>query len=281
MLSANGNKKLFLTPMAFEFHNDLQVYFRYQTENAEKYVIPFIEEVFPLEKGMRVLEIGCAEGGVLKAFMDHGCHGTGVELVHERYENAHGFLKEYIDKGQCELYSSNIYDEDFIEKFKGQFDLIVMKDVIEHIHDQEKLMRLLPSYLTDRGQIYFGFPPWYMPFGGHQQIAHNKWLSKLPYYHLLPMPLYKGMLKAFGESEKMVEDLAEIKETGISLERFERIVKKTDQQVTNKCLYLINPIYEYKFGLKPRTQVGLIKAIPFFRNFLTTCGYYLVAPVKK
>lgn len=89
------------------------------------------------------------------------------------------------------------------------------------------------------------------------------------------------MLKAFGESDAMVADLVEIKETGISLERFERIVKVTEQTVTNKRLYLINPIYEYKFGLKPRIQSGLIAGIPFFRNFLTTCGYYLVAPVKK
>ncbi len=264
--------------MAFEFHSDTELYFRYQTENAERYVIPFIQEHFKLEPGFRVLEIGCAEGGVLKAFMDMGCHGTGVELVDFRLENAKGFLKEYVDRGVCELYSRNIYDEAFLNEFRGRFDLIVLKDVIEHIHDQQKLMGILRQYLTDRGRIYFGFPPWQMPFGGHQQIAKSK-LSKLPYFHLLPMGMYKGVLRAFGEDTKTVDDLAEIKETGISLERFESIVRKTGYVVEGKRLYFINPIYEYKFGLKPRKQSALVAAIPWVRNFLTTCGYYLIKKV--
>lgn len=264
--------------MAFEFHNDKETYFRYQTENAEKYVIPFIQERFPLREGDRVLEIGCAEGGVLKAFMDMGCHGTGVELVDFRYQDAKQFLKDYLEAGKCELYSRNIYDETFQKEFKGRFDLIILKDVIEHIHDQKKLMGILKGYLSPKGHIYFGFPPWMMPFGGHQQIAHSKLLSKLPYYHLLPMPLYKGMLRAGGEDEKTVADLEEIKETGISLERFERIVKQTNYSVENKRLYFINPIYEYKFGLKPRLKIPLLGDIPWLRNFVTTCGYYLIKP---
>ena len=30
------------------------------------------------------MEIGCAEGGVLKAFLKRGCIGTGVELSESR-----------------------------------------------------------------------------------------------------------------------------------------------------------------------------------------------------
>ena len=80
----------------FEFHADRKRYFEIQVLNAEKYVIPFIEEKFPVTTGMRVLEIGCGEGGVLKAFIKKGCEGVGVELDAPRIEDAKKFLPEDI-----------------------------------------------------------------------------------------------------------------------------------------------------------------------------------------
>ena len=56
------------------------------------------------------------------------------------------------------------------------------------------------------------------------------------------------------------EDLLEIKDTGISIERFEKIVKQTNYRVINKTHYLINPIYKYKFGWKARKQLPILKA---------------------
>jgi SAM-dependent methyltransferase len=178
------------------------------------------------------------------------------------------------------LSNKNIYDTDFEDEL-GKFDLIVLKDVIEHIHDQPRLMREMKRLLKPNGHIFFGFPPWQMPFGGHQQIAPQKILSTLPYYHLLPMPLYVGFLKAFGANKKLVDDLVEIKETGISLERFERIAKQTGYKTVNKTLFLFNPIYKYKFGLTPRKQSKILGAIPWIRNFYTTCGYYLLTPKNE
>ena len=50
-----------------------------------------------------------------------------------------------------------------------QFDLILLKDVIEHIPDQERVIPYLKEFLKPGGRVFFGFPPWYMPHGGHQQ----------------------------------------------------------------------------------------------------------------
>lgn len=94
------------------------------------------------------------------------------------------------------------------------------------------------------------------------------------------MPLYKLVLKAFGEKKGVIDSLVEIKETGISIERFERITKSAGFEIDQKQFYLFNPVYKYKFGLKPRKQMGLIGAIPWVRNFLTTCVYYSVIQAK-
>src|SRR5690606_6911661 len=113
---------------------------------------------------------------------------------------------------------------------------------------------------------------------GHQQIIQHKWLSKTPYFHLLPKPVYAWILKKFKAD---VRELMEIKETGISIERFERMVKKTGFEVVHDTHFLINPIYEYKFGWKGKKQWGLIKAIPWVRNFFTSCVYYLIKPIEQ
>ena len=260
----------------FEFHTDKKRYFEIQLENAEEYVIPFIESKFTLEPGTRVLEIGCGEGGVLAAFVKRGCIGVGVELHEIRLQLAKELLKNEINDGKISFIAKDIYEVS-PEELGGKFDLIVMKDVIEHIFDQEKLLQRLHDFLLPQGVIFFGFPPWQMPFGGHQQIATNKFLSRLPYYHLLPRPVYKWILKSFGQP---TQELLEIKETGISIERFEKIVKETNYKVIHAVHYLINPIYKYKFGWKAKKQSSFIRSIPYLRNYFTTCVYYLITQNK-
>jgi len=247
-----------------------------QYKVTKNHILPFLEKHINLEKPIRVLEIGCAEAGVLKAFTDLGHTCMGIELSEGRIKLAAAFHEEAVKSGLISFVCRDIYDIDTEKDLSDKFDLVILKDVIEHIHDQGKFMQRLKKYLKPNGKVFFGFPPWQMPFGGHQQICKNKIASKLPYYHLLPRPLYKGILSSFGESAGTVEALLEIKETGISVERFEKILKKEDFTVFKRQFFLINPIYEYKFDLKPRTQNGLLSTIPYFRNFYSTCAYYLV-----
>ncbi|MFT3704487.1 MAG: class I SAM-dependent methyltransferase [Agriterribacter sp.] len=260
----------------FEFHTDRRRYFEMQVDNAVKYVIPFIEEKFKINAGMRVLEIGCGEGGVLKAFINKGCEGVGVELDLSRVELAKEYLPEDIASGKLKLVAKDIYLSDVEQDFNGAFDLILLKDVIEHIHDQPKLIGWMKTFLKAGGIIFFGFPPWYMPFGGHQQICKS-FISRLPYIHLLPRFMYGGILKWKKEN---VAEMMEVRDTGISIERFEKICKEQGYAIFNKRHYLLNPIYEWKFGWKPIQQFGIIKAIPFVRNFFTTCVYYCIKPVQ-
>jgi len=259
----------------FEFHGDRKRYYEIQKLNTEKYVIPFIEQKLAIKPGCRVLEIGCGEAGVLAPFLERGCIAVGVELEVARLDMANEMLKDYVSSGKVRFVGKDIYKVDAEKELGGKFDLVILKDVIEHIHDQKKLIAEMKSFLNDGGVIFFGFPPWQMPFGGHQQMCSNKWLSKLPYYHLLPRPIYKWILKKYHQP---VDALLEIRDTRISIERFERIVKETGYKVAAFTHYLLNPIYEYKFGWKAKKQWGLIRHLPYLRDYLTTCVYYLIKP---
>ncbi len=261
----------------FEFHGDRKRYFDIQVENTRKYVIPFIENFKPVTSGTRVLEIGCGEAGVLKAFTERGCVGVGVELEEGRLVNAREWMQEELTAGKISFISKDIYKVNVEGELKGKFDIIILKDVIEHIHDQPKLIDWMKNLLNKEGVIFFGFPPWQMPFGGHQQVMKSKFLSKLPYFHLLPFGMYEGILKLGKEN---VPEFTEIKETRISIERFEKIVDETGYSIANKIHYLINPIYEYKFGWKPKIQSGWMSKIKYMRNYFTTCVYYLITQNK-
>jgi len=262
--------------LALKQHKDDQVRFDQQVDNSQAYVLPFIENTKTIAHGSNILEIGCGEGGVLLPFAEKGCFCVGVDLEKKRIDLANGFLEKEVAVGKMEFMCKNIYDDDFVERFKGFFDVIILKDVIEHVYEQEKFIPFLRKLLKTDGQIFFGFPPWYMPFGGHQQLCQKKITSVLPYYHILPRFIYKGILKMAGETPDMIRELLQIKDTQITIERFERIVKKSGFKILCKQHYLINPIYKYKFGLQPRKQIGLISAIPYVRDFLTTCVYYTI-----
>ena len=94
----------------YEFHRDRKWYYEMQTLNAEKSVLPFIEEVMPIVPGTKVLEVGCAEGGVLKAFSKRGCLGVGVELDEARLQIAIDFNQEDVYSGAMTLVAKNVYD---------------------------------------------------------------------------------------------------------------------------------------------------------------------------
>lgn len=256
-----------------ERHENRIQYFKEQAYTTQKYIFPFIEQNLSIAPNLQVLEIGCGEGGNMAPFLDRGCFVTGVDLATNKLENAERFFQNYPNRQKLTLINKDIYDikEDL------KFDLIIMRDVLEHIHDQEKFMHYVKKFLKPEGLFFLGFPPWHNPFGGHQQICESKFLSKLPYFHILPKNLYQYILKTFKEPSLQIESLLEIKDTGITIERFKRIIRQEQYKVIREQFYFINPNYEIKFKLKPRKQWTIINKTPFVRNFLITTCYYLIS----
>lgn len=92
----------------------------------------------------------------------------------------------------------------------------------------------------------------------------------LPFFHLLPEWAYTKLLKFGGESELKVKVLLEIRQTRITIERFNLMLKQEQYNVLKRELYFIHPNYEVKFGMKPRRLLGLIASIPY----LTVCKVF-------
>jgi SAM-dependent methyltransferase len=262
--------------MAFDFHSNRDQYFQLQSSNTKNNVIPFIERKKKIEKGMKVLEIGCRDGGVLLPFLESGCHITGFDLDAGPVEKAKLIYAKDIQEGRAEFFIQNVHDyiaenKDNCEK---KFDVIVLKDVIEHVYGHQEMIKGIKSILREGGVVYFGFPPWQNPFGGHQQVLNNKFFALLPYYHLLPNFIYYNIVKLV--APKHFGFIKATKETRITPEVFEKIVKEEKFKILGRDLYLISPMYEFKFKMKPKLQFKWLENIKYIRNYFTTTCDYLI-----
>lgn len=256
-----------------ERHINHEQYIQEQSLTTLKYVIPYINTFAGVDNNLNIAEIGCGEGGNLKPFLDMGCTVIGIDISESKIEKAHIFYNTHPHKENLTLMREDIYNVG-AETFKNT-SVVMMRDTLEHIPEQEKFMQHLSTLLQPNTKVFIGFPPWYMPFAGHQQICKGKFLSKLPFFHLLPRFMYKGVLKLFGEPPEYIGSLLEIYDTKLTINRYHRMVQKNGFRFISKDMYLVNPNYEIKFGFKPRKLPSWLN-IPIIRDVFTTTYYSII-----
>lgn len=249
-------------------HLDRRTYFHESANTSRKFYINYIGKYLPTLKGIKVLEIGCGEGGNLLPFAQQGSLVTGIDITFSRIEQAKAFFNS--EQCQGEFTAINFLDakaEDY-----GTFHLILVHDVIEHISQKQQFIQHIKQFTTNDTLIFWGFPAWQMPFGGHQQICRNKVISHLPFIHLLPASVYRWLLEVCRINSK---ELMEIKQCGITVESFEKLMEENQCSILKKTLWFINPHYQQKFGLKPRILPSWIAHIRYICNFFSTSCFYL------
>ena len=257
-----------------ERHKDRKIYFQEQVQTSRTFYLDYVRRHMMLSASSRVLEVGCGEGGNLLPFAEMGCHVAGVDIKDEQVERACRFFSEA-------GLSASFVASDFMalpapETDDERFDVILVHDVIEHIEPPHKYQFVghLKDFMRPDARVFFAFPAWQMPFGGHQQICHSR-ISRLPYIHLLPVPLYRGLLRMTHESEATIAELLSIKRAKMPVERFERLVRRSGMTIEDKTYWLINPHYQQKFGLRPRGEVWPFTKCVWLRNFYTTSAWYM------
>lgn len=233
--------------------------------------MPYIDRFLKVDKGLKILEIGCGEGGILLPFARKGCDVVGVDFDQKKISAAITIFKEEGASGQ--FIAQDVFK---LKELEHEFDLIICHDVIEHIPDKNEFIARCELMLKPGGSMFMSFPAWQMPFGGHQQMCKSRFLSHLPWFHLLPAFLYRFNLKLFGEDEFRINDLMDIKRCKCPIEKFEKTVKTKPFTIQDRQLFFINPHYETKFHLKPRKLWRWVSAIPYLRDFFTTSCFYML-----
>jgi SAM-dependent methyltransferase len=256
-------------------YTNREQYFTELYTTSKKYYLDYIRRFKDFDKDSRILEIGCGEGGNLLPFAEVGCSVIGIDISESKISNAKQFFEKRGVVG-AEFSCGNFLE--MLEDTEG-FDIILVHDVIEHIDPESKLefFGRVKTFLKPDGIVFWGFPAWQMPFGGHQQICKTAICSKLPYVHLLPRCIYGGYLKLFGEDESCIKEMMSIKKAKMTVESFERYCGSAGYQIIDRTLWLINPHYEAKFHLHPTKLCRLLGHIPYLRDFLSTSCFYITS----
>ncbi len=97
----------------------------------------------------RVLEVGCARGGLVRLLKARGHHVTGMELVPEAADEARRRLDRVLT-ADVEI--------DGIPFPPGSFDAVVFADVLEHLVDPWRVMREAAGVLAPGGVVVASIP---------------------------------------------------------------------------------------------------------------------------
>lgn len=234
-----------------------EYYWTYQNKLAELYYIPLFAEWGISLEGKKVLDVGCGDGGFTAAFADAGAICTGVEVRDFGWEHTHANLR---------FIQQDILSDEAQSVLGHDYDIIILRDVIEHISltSKHQFMATLKQFTSSDGIILITFPPFYSPFGLHQQTFLKSFLKKLPYLGWIPGLILDALLKIVGESDKARADVKEIRECRMTLRGFKRMVKKLNYPIENEKYYLIRPSHELRYGWKLRES--RLARIPLLRE---------------
>jgi len=192
-----------------------EMYFKGKKKSYERGGYNFREQyavAIPLAKtfyemGVRkALDVGCATGSLVKAFIDIGIDAYGVDVSEWAFKNS-----PVADR----LMWLDI-DEDETLFQDETFDLVTMKFVIEHLHHPEKALKEIFRVLKPEGYIYIETDK---PIGdrsrqvGHINVRSKKsWLnllkgmnfeaSRIPYLRFTMLHLYKQACSDYGPLAK-------------------------------------------------------------------------------
>jgi SAM-dependent methyltransferase len=97
----------------------------------------------------RVLEVGCAAGGLGHLLRSRGHQVTGIELVPEVAERARRRLDQVVTAD---------VEADGLPFAPGSFDAVVFADVLEHLVDPWRVLREAAALLADGGVVVASIP---------------------------------------------------------------------------------------------------------------------------
>ena len=126
-----------------------QYYWAYQYSLAKFYLCPQLEEWGFDFKGKRILDVGCGNGGIACAAIDRGASCVGNDIVDLEKPNMGDRPFKFI--------LGDMNDKSIREQLDSKFDLVILRDVIEHIKNQGYIFRKYFTCLSTSWKSIYHF----------------------------------------------------------------------------------------------------------------------------
>lgn len=249
---------------------------RMQYRLAQHTLIPWMEDLGVLPPDAAVCEIGCAEGGVLAAFVDRGATkalGTDIQepLLRIISQPVWSGLGYDITFTQHDV----IYDE-IPDEWKARFDVVLLRDVIEHLDDAGVALKNIARLLKPGGVVVVTFPPYTSPFGGHQQLLGTK-LGSLPFVHLLPWSIFRTIIRG-GDPDNQ-EELERLHRIRCSASKVSDAAHRAGMDVISQRYFALRPVFRWKYQRPiPSFEVTSLRWLPLVKDVAMEVAFILRTP---
>ncbi len=252
-----------------------RAYWTYQYRLGKDYLIPFLAEWGIAVSGRNILDIGCAEGGQLCAFAENGARGIGLDISVSRLQIARRLAKpEHLE--QITFVAADFHFSPFNWKDRKP-DLILLRDVLEHLPDKKSAVKKLADLMGQNSILFITFPPFYAPFGGHQQMLGGM-LRRVPYFHTAPEPIWKifrWLITRFDPNPRFLSEMEKLRRHRISIRLFKKLVRQNGLRILRERLYVSRPSYHLRFGW-PIVEAKFLSKIPILREWLVSGAFFLL-----
>lgn len=116
--------------------------------------------IHSLLKPGSILDLGCNNGILSLGYTYWGRRVIGVDLSRKAVDFCNNFLNRH-------NLENSIYLQEKIEDFKSneKFDNIFLCEVIEHVENPKKVLKVVEEHLNDNGIIFITTPEYYGPYG--------------------------------------------------------------------------------------------------------------------
>lgn len=252
-----------------------EFYRHYQYVLAKRFLVPVLREWRRDPRGARILEVGSGNGGCGAAFHEAGAAVTALEID----ERLVAVSRELNTKENVAItvYAGDICDPGSQAFENGPFDIIMLRDVIEHIAEPRRVLENIGNNLREGGVAFIVFPPYYSPYGAHQQILPAKKFlripyNKLPFLQLLPDRIFSRIASGDDSQSREVRRLRGIR---LTIGGFESAVDGAGFHISHRRWYLSRPTFTLRYGL-PVIEASLLGRIPGVRELAVTAAYYLL-----
>lgn len=197
------------------------------------------EGIMP-RKGLKILDIGCSFGFILKSLTPDDAIGIGVDI--DRNIGSSGRNVRFVRS-----------DAENLPFSSSSFDIVVCNHVYEHTDNPDKMLAEIDRVLNDSGVCYFAGPNKYDVIEPHYGLPFLSWLPTIP------ANIY---MKITGKGDRYTErpySYTRIKK----LFRNFNVIGYTEKIIGNPTLYAATDILP-PGSVKRWFAAFLFKNVPFF-----------------
>ncbi len=254
-----------------ELHARTKRNFRMQYRLAIHTLIPWLDSLNVLRGNDAVCEIGCGEGGVVDAFAQRGASfALGTDIMGPLLDQISSPLAEKL--GLRVTFAHHDVIGAFIpDVWLHRFDVVVLRDVIEHLDNPEQALRNIHRLVAPGGTLLITFPPYASPFGGHQQLLGTV-AGSIPFVHLLPNAIFNAIVERGDPMNR--DEVKRLRRIRCSADRIMQAASSEGFDIIDEKYYGLRPVFRWKYGRHiPEFELTRLRKFPLVRHLAMEAAF--------